>query len=259
MYLIECQKYKEVIESGKFESLDLDTEGRDALKSHQKVLIKELSSHKRVYVVVLEEYEWVGIFHKVDMKRLKKLFDSTKIDAYAQSVDVCRKMANSATLEEINKIIDECGGQDVTKIDIDDDGLVMITSTDNVLGKKAIEWIKNLTHEITVGEVYEGTVMKIVTDRNSGSEIGAIVELLPGQDGMVHISQFKNERIDKVSSIVKEGDKLKVKVIKMERGKIDVSMKALLPKPEGYVEPPKRPRRDDRRGGDRRRHLKERK
>ncbi|XOU95087.1 MAG: polyribonucleotide nucleotidyltransferase [Candidatus Kerfeldbacteria bacterium] len=129
--------------------------------------------------------------------------------------------------EMINKIIDECGGQDVTKIDIDDDGLVMITSTDNVLGKKAIEWVENLTHQITVGEVYEGTVLKIVADRNSGTEIGAIVELLPGQDGMVHISQFTAERIAKVSDIVKEGQKLKVKVmgVDKERGRIELSHK----------------------------------
>lgn len=129
--------------------------------------------------------------------------------------------------EMINKIIDECGGQDVTKIDIEDEGLVMITSTNSELAQKALEWIKNLTHEVTVGEVYEGEVIKIMTDRNSGSEIGAIVELVPGQDGMVHISQFSNERINKVSDLVKVGDKLKVKVmgVDKDRGRIELSHK----------------------------------
>ncbi|MDP2685312.1 MAG: polyribonucleotide nucleotidyltransferase [bacterium] len=129
--------------------------------------------------------------------------------------------------ETINKIIDECGGVDVMKIDIEDDGLVMITSTDSAMAEKAIKWIKDLTREVMVGEVFEGTVMKIVTDRNSGTEIGAIVELIPGQDGMVHISQFSNERIAKVSDVVKEGDKLKVKVmgIDKERGRIELSHK----------------------------------
>jgi len=129
--------------------------------------------------------------------------------------------------ETINKIIDECGGGDVIKIDIEQDGLVSITSTSSEMGDKAMEWIKNLTHEITVGEVYEGIVAKIMTDRNTGSEIGAIVELVPGQDGMVHISQFSQQRINKVSDIVKVGDKLKVKVmgVDKERGRIELSHK----------------------------------
>ncbi|MCH7492383.1 polyribonucleotide nucleotidyltransferase [Patescibacteria group bacterium] len=129
--------------------------------------------------------------------------------------------------ETINKIIDECGGSDVIKIDIEDDGIIMITSTNNAMAEKALDWIKDLTHEITVGEVYEGTVLKIVTDRMKGNEIGAIVELTSGQDGMVHISQFKNERIDKVSDIVKVGDKLKVKVmgVDKEKGRIELSHK----------------------------------
>jgi len=131
--------------------------------------------------------------------------------------------------ETINKIIDECGGADVTKIDIEPDGLVMVTTSNSGMGDKAVTWVKNLTHEVTVGEVYEGIVMKIVTDRNSGTEIGAIVELVPGQDGMVHISQFENRRINKVSDVVKVGDKLKVKVmgVDKERGRIELSHKVL--------------------------------
>lgn len=109
MYLIEVHEYKEAIEKGTVNSLDLDKEERAALNKHQKVLIKEVAAHKRVYLVVLEEYEWAGVFHKVDMSKLKKLFDATRIDAYAQSCDVCRKMASSeaGTIEEINKIVDD--------------------------------------------------------------------------------------------------------------------------------------------------------
>jgi len=131
--------------------------------------------------------------------------------------------------ETINKIIEECGGIDVMKIDIEDDGLVMITSTNGDMAAKATEWINNLTRDIEVGEIYEGEVIKIVTDRNSGTEIGAIVELIPGKDGMVHISQFENRRIEKVSDVVKVGDKLKVKVmgIDKERGRVELSHKVL--------------------------------
>ncbi len=145
--------------------------------------------------------------------------------------------------ETINKIIDECGGADVTKIDIEQDGLVIITSTDSELGKKAFDWIKNLTREIEVGEIFEGEVVKIVTDRNTGTEIGAIVELIPGHDGMVHISQFTHERIPRVSDLVQVGDTLKVKVmgIDKERGRIELSHKVLK-----QSEPNRDSRSDDR-------------
>lgn len=132
--------------------------------------------------------------------------------------------------ETINKIIDECGGEDVMKIDIEDSGLIMITSTNGEMAAKAMEWIKNLTHDLAIGEEYEGTVTRIVTDRNTGSEIGAIVEVMPGKDGMVHISQFRHERINRVSDVVKEGDRLKVRVmgVDKEKGRVELSHKVFL-------------------------------
>ncbi len=131
--------------------------------------------------------------------------------------------------ETINKIIDECGGADVIKIDIDDDGLIFITSTNAEMATKAEEWIKNITREVVPGEIFEGTVTQIMKDRNSGSEIGAIVEFAPGKDGMVHISEFAPARIRAVSDIVQVGQKLKVKVMEVdkERGRISLSVKAL--------------------------------
>ena len=131
--------------------------------------------------------------------------------------------------ETINKIIDECGGADVTKIDIDDDGLIFITSTNSEMATKAEEWIKNITREVVPGEIFEGTVTQIMKDRNSGGEIGAIVEFAPGKDGMVHISEFAPARIRAVSDIVQVGQKLKVKVMEVdkERGRISLSVKAL--------------------------------
>lgn len=131
--------------------------------------------------------------------------------------------------ETINKIIDECGGIEVTKIDIEQDGLVMVTSHNAEMATKAIEWIKNLTREVKVGEIFEGTVAQIMKDRNTGSEIGAIVELFPGHDGMVHISEFANQRIGKVSDVCSVGDKVKVivKEVDKERGRISLSMKQI--------------------------------
>jgi polyribonucleotide nucleotidyltransferase len=131
--------------------------------------------------------------------------------------------------ETINEIIDQCGGKDVTKIDIEDDGLVMVTSHSSEMSNKAIEWIKQLTYEVQIGEEYEGKVTQIVADRNSGSEIGAIVEFMPGKDGMVHISELSEERVPDVSSIVKVGDTMKVRVMEVdkERGRISLSHKAV--------------------------------
>jgi len=131
--------------------------------------------------------------------------------------------------ETINKIIDECGGADVMKIDIEESGLIFITSTNAEMATKAEDWIKNITREIMPGEIFEGTVTQIMKDRNSGSEIGAIVELAPGKDGMVHISEFASARIRAVSDVVSVGQKLKVKVMEVdkERGRIGLSVKAL--------------------------------
>ncbi|MFH1207792.1 MAG: polyribonucleotide nucleotidyltransferase [Patescibacteria group bacterium] len=131
--------------------------------------------------------------------------------------------------ETINKIIDECGGADVIKIDIEDDGQIFITSANAEMATKAEEWVKNITREILPGEIFEGTVTQILKDRNSGGEIGAVVELVPGKDGMVHISEFSFGRIRNVSDVVSVGQKLKVKVVDVdkERGRTSLSVKAL--------------------------------
>lgn len=136
----------------------------------------------------------------------------------------------------INEIIAKCNVQ----IDIEQTGLVLITSTDGEGAQKAKEWIENIVKDIVIGEIYDGKVIQIIKDRNSGSEIGAIVELVPGKDGMVHISNIAYNRIEKVSDVLKIGDNAKVKVVDVDtaNNKISLSIKDLLPKPEGYVERP---------------------
>ncbi len=127
----------------------------------------------------------------------------------------------------INKIIAECGGKEITNIDIDEDGTIMVSSTDQEMSKKAIEWIEGLTKEVKIGEKYSGEVVQIVKDRMRGNEIGAIVQITPNQDGMVHISEIKNERIEKVSDYLKPGEVVDVVVtdVDKERGRVSLSIK----------------------------------
>ncbi len=114
----------------------------------------------------------------------------------------------------INKIIDECGG---VAIDIEDTGLVSITGQNQEDVDKAANWVKSIVKEVAVGETFTGTVRKIM-------EFGAFVDILPGQSGLVHISKFIKERLDRVSDVVKEGDKIPVKVIGIdEQGRINLS------------------------------------
>lgn len=110
------------------------------------------------------------------------------------------------------------------EIDIADDGLVTITSPTQEGGQKALERIKQITHTPEVGEVFEGKVVKIM-------EFGAFVEIAPGKDGLVHISELSNERVNNVSDVVKEGDMLKVKLMKIDdKGRLSLSHKAMLGK-----------------------------
>lgn len=114
----------------------------------------------------------------------------------------------------INKIIEECGG---VAIDIDDSGFVAVTGQNQADVDKATNWIKSIVREVVVGETFTGTVRKIM-------DFGAFVDILPGQSGMVHISKFVSQRIDRITDVVKEGDKIPVKVVGIdEQGRINLS------------------------------------
>ena len=116
----------------------------------------------------------------------------------------------------INAIIDETGVQ----IDIEDDGSVFITSPDSLAAKKAQEWIDNLTHEVKAGELFNAKITKIMT-------FGAFAEILPGQEGLIHISELAEKRVEKVEDVVNIGDIVPVKVREIDaQGRINLSMKA---------------------------------
>lgn len=116
--------------------------------------------------------------------------------------------------EMINKITTETGAE----VNIEDDGLVTVAGSDVEKIKKAVDWIKSLVEEPEVGKVYDGTVVTI-------KDFGAFVNILPGIDGMLHISQIREgKRLKSVNEVLKVGDKVKVKLVAIDHGKLSLSM-----------------------------------
>lgn len=112
-----------------------------------------------------------------------------------------------------------------TSIDIEEDGTIKIACTSAEQGEEAQRRIAQITAEVEVGQIYEGPVVKLL-------DFGAVVSLLPGKDGLVHISQIAHQRVNAVSDFVKEGDIVKVKVVEIDdKGKVRLSMKALIDAP----------------------------
>lgn len=118
----------------------------------------------------------------------------------------------------INKIISETG----VKMDVEEDGHVYIATPDEEAAQRAKKWVESLTHEVTAGETYLGRVTRLM-------KFGAFVEILPGQEGLVHVSQLALQRVEKPEDVVHEGDQIMVKVTEIDdKGRINLSRKALL-------------------------------
>ncbi len=133
----------------------------------------------------------------------------------------------------IRGLCEETGCQ----INIAEDGVITIASTDGAKAEFAIKRINEITAEVEIGATYEGAVTKLF-------DFGALVNLLPGKDGLLHISQIAHERVENVADYLKEGQIVKVKVLETdEKGRVKLSMKALLERPEGM---PEREERGDR-------------
>jgi polyribonucleotide nucleotidyltransferase len=145
------------------------------------------------------------------------------------------------------KVIREITEVTGTKIDIEDDGTIKIAAVDDAKAKAAIDWIKGIVAEPEVGTIYNGTVVKVV-------DFGAFVNFLGAKDGLVHISELAQQRVGKVTDVVKEGDKVKVKLIGLDdRGKVKLSMR-LVNQETGEELPdtrPSRPPREEGEGGER--------
>jgi len=117
--------------------------------------------------------------------------------------------------EVINKITAETGAE----IDIKEDGLITVAAASGEKIQQALDWIRSLTTEPEIGTIYEGKVVSI-------KDFGAFINILPGQDGMVHISELSNERVERVEDVLTEGQMVKAKLIGIdERGRLSLSLK----------------------------------
>ena len=168
-----------------------------------------LNQAKDARLHILDEMNKVISSPKTDMSEWAPTITSFKIDP-EKIRDVIGKGG-----AVIRGITEETGAS----IDIDQDGTVKVASVDGSSGREAVKRIKLITAEVEVGKIYEGKVVRLM-------EFGAFVTILPGKDGLVHISQISEERVEKVSDKLSEGDDVKVKVLEVDRqGRVRLSMK----------------------------------
>ena len=139
-----------------------------------------------------------------------------RIEVFKIPTDKIREVIGTGG-KVIREIVEKTGA----KIDIEDDGTVKVASANGDSMKAAINWIKSIASEPEVGQIYEGTVVKVM-------DFGAFVNFFGAKDGLVHISQLSQRRVQKTKDVVKEGDKVKVKLLGFdERGKMRLSMKVV--------------------------------
>ena len=180
----------------------------------EQILKEALTQAKQARMEILEELTSTIAAPREELSQYAPKIEMIQIDP-AKIKDVIGKGGDT-----INGIIEETG----VKIDIDQDGKVSIASSDKEMIQKAIKIIEDLTKEVKVGEVYLGKVVRI-------EKFGAFVNLIKGKDGLVHISQLANERVNKVEDVLKLGDEVLVKVTEIDKqGRVNLSRKAMLAK-----------------------------
>ncbi|MEQ1640785.1 MAG: S1 RNA-binding domain-containing protein, partial [Novosphingobium sp.] len=174
----------------------------------------------------------------------------TELSDYAPRIETMQ--IDKSKIREVigtgGKVIREIVAETGAKVDIDDEGLIKLSSSDPAQIEAARAWILGIVEEAEVGKVYDGKVVTIV-------DFGAFVNFMGGKDGLVHVSEMKNERVEKPTDVVSEGMAVKVKVLEIDqRGKVRLSMRVVDQETGAELEDtrPAREPRSDRPGGDRR-------
>ncbi|MDP6756356.1 MAG: S1 RNA-binding domain-containing protein, partial [Patescibacteria group bacterium] len=193
-------------------AVQLDTK---TLGLSNEIVQKTLSQAKDARIELLDKMDKVVAKPK-ELSEFAPRITSIKINP-----DKIRDVIGSGG-KIINEIIEKTG----VEIDIDDDGLVMITSESSQGAKEAQEWVERLTHEVEAGEEFKGTVTRIM-------DFGAFVEVLPGKEGLVHISKLAQGHVNKVEDVVKVGDSLSVVVDEIDdMGRLNLRVKGVTAEPD---------------------------
>ncbi len=179
---------------------------------------------------------------------MAKALDSTRSELSAHAPRIETFTIDKSKIREVigtgGKVIREIVATTGAKVDIDDEGVIKVSSSDPAQIDAAVKWIKGLVEEAEVGKVYDGKVVNLV-------DFGAFVNFMGGKDGLVHVSEIKNERVEKVSDALSEGQAVKVKVLEIDpRGKVRLSMRVVDQETGAELEDT-RPAREPREGGDR--------
>lgn len=204
---------------------------RDGITALQMdIKIKELS--RDIMEKALEQAK-AGRLHILN--KMLDAINTPRDDISPYAPKILRTTINPDKIRDLigpgGKMIRGIQAQTNTRIEVDDTGLVKVAALSSEDGEAAMNEINAITREPEVGELYDGRVVKI-------TDFGAFVEILPGTDGLVHISQLAPHRVRKVTDIVKEGDEIKVKVLDIQRdGKIKLSRKAVLEGSDGANRP----------------------
>ncbi|ABR47913.1 Polyribonucleotide nucleotidyltransferase [Alkaliphilus metalliredigens QYMF] len=207
--------------------MDLKVAGTEEGITAMQMDIKIAGIDRGIMETALEQAR-IGRLHILN--KMKESITSPRIELSSYAPKVTQIKVHPDKVREvigaggkvINKIIDETG----CKITIENDGTIYVAAPDQESSRRAVEMIELIVKDPVVGEVYTGKVIKIM-------DFGAFVEILPGKEGLVHISNLAHERVTKVTDVLAEGDLIEVKLMEINpQGKIGLSRKALLPKPE---------------------------
>jgi polyribonucleotide nucleotidyltransferase len=191
---------------------------------------------------------------------MAKALDHTRSELSAHAPRIETLQIDKSKIREVigtgGKVIREIVAETGAKVDIDDEGLIKISSSDVAQIEAARAWILGIVEEAEVGKVYNGKVVNLV-------DFGAFVNFMGGKDGLVHVSEIRAERVEKVADVLSEGQEVKVKVLEIDpRGKVRLSMRVVDQETGEELEdtrPPREareprgdrgPRRDGGRGGD---------
>jgi len=186
----------------------------------QEIMAQALEQARQGRLHILQEMEKSLGISRPELSKF-----APRITTISVPIDKIRDVIGSG-----GKVIRDIIAQTGCKIDINDDGKIHVASSDSIASEKALKMIEDIVAQVEVGNVYKGTVRKIV-------EFGAFVNVLPNQDGLLHISEIDHTRVQRISDYYKEGDEVEVKVLEVDKfGKIRLSRKALLPLPQASEE-----------------------